>query len=159
MVWWRVVGAGLLMSAAAVATLVSREPRTILYPPVIAVPVAEPVSPGDRKVGCARQAVRVAAWRGRRTGDRAGETTWISHYSDRDDVCYALIADRVSTANGQAPPEVKELWNAFDATLLATATGDRRGDMRRDFCRIDVAGDPFTSCPVAEFFIRQRMTN
>jgi len=57
------------------------------------------------------------------------------------------------------PPEVKELWNAFEATLLATATSDARGEIQRDFCRIDVADDPFTSCRVAEFFIRQRLTN
>src|SRR4051812_35901410 len=98
MVWWRVLGAGLLVSAATVAALVWREPRTILYPPVAAAPLAERVTPVDRKVGCARQAVRVAAWRGRTTGERPGEPTWISHYNDRDDVCYALVADSVPTA-------------------------------------------------------------
>jgi hypothetical protein len=160
MAWGYVVGAGLLISAAAVATFASREPPTMVYPRVAAIAVAEHVTPVDRKVGCARQAVRVAAWRGRNTvGDYATDPTWTSHYSERDDVCYALIADSVPTANEQPPPEVKELWNAFEATLVATATSDQRRDVRRDFCRIDLADDPFTSCPVAEFFIRQRMSN
>ena len=101
----------------------------------------------------------MAAWRGRDPiGAPVQEPAWLGHYSVRDDVCYALIAGRVAVTNGDAPL-VTELWNAFEATLLATSTSDGRAEMRRDFCRIDFAEKPFTSCLVADFFIRQHLAN
>ena len=54
---------------------------------------------------------------------------------------------------------MKELWNAFDATLLATATGMRVATCAGFLSNRRSLAIPFTSCPVAEFFIRQRMTN
>jgi hypothetical protein len=55
-------------------------------------------------------------------------------------------------------PLVTELWNASEATLLASFTTDGRPDMRRDFCRIELSENPFTSCLTAEFFIRQHVS-
>jgi hypothetical protein len=114
----------------------------------------------DRTLECERRAARMAAWRGQTAGGAPGlEPAWLGHYSSRDDVCYAAVAGNVTVANGEPPPLVTELWNAFEATLLATFTSDRRAEMRRDFCRIDLAENPFTSCLVAEFFVRQHLAN
>lgn len=102
----------------------------------------------------------MAAWRaGRTAGAPLHEPAWLGRYSRRDEVCYALIAGKVPLADGQPPPLVTELWDGFEATLLATFTTDGRAEMRRDFCRIDLAENPFTSCLVAEFFIRQHVAN
>jgi hypothetical protein len=114
----------------------------------------------DPSKACETQAARMAAWRGRGPiGAPVQEPAWLGHYSVRDDVCYALIAGKAAVTNGEAPPLVTELWNAFEATLLATSTSDGRAEMRRDFCRIDLAEKPFTSCLVSEFFIRQHLAN
>jgi hypothetical protein len=103
----------------------------------------------------------MATWRsGGTSGVGVHEPAWLGHYSGRDDVCYAAVAGRVATAEGEPPPPlVTELWNVFEATRLASFTNDRRAEMRRDFCRIDLAENPFTSCLVAEFFIRQHLAN
>jgi len=117
-------------------------------------------STSDKSAACDAQAGRMALWLGRGAiGTQVQEPAWLGHYSERDDVCYALIAGKAAVTNGDAPPLVVELWNAFEATLLATSTTDGREDMRRDFCRIDLAEKPFTSCLVADFFIRQHLAN
>jgi len=102
----------------------------------------------------------MATWRsGGTSGVPVHEPAWLGHYSGRDDVCYAAVAGSVATTEGEPPPLVTELWNVFEATRLASFTSDRRAEMRRDFCRIDLAENPFTSCLVAEFFIRQHLAN
>jgi hypothetical protein len=122
-------------------------------------PIAAPGGSGDRTTACDRQAARVAAWRGRSIDGRVHEPSWIGHYNDRDKVCYALLALTIPAANSGPPPLVLELWNAFDAALVAESTADPRAEMQRAFCRIDVSEDPFASCAVADFFIRDRMTH
>jgi hypothetical protein len=135
-----------------------------LKPGTPAVPASATLEPNaassiDRTLECERQAARLATWRGRGAGGTpVDEPAWLGHYSGRDDVCYAAMAGSVAVTDGE-PPLVTELWNAFEATRLASFTSDGRADMRRDFCRIDVAENPFTSCLVAEFFIRQHLAN
>lgn len=165
---WPQRGAAAAVIAVCAAALMSHahvkvrlKPDTsgsaVVFTPDTPTEAADPI---DRKLGCARQAARMAEWRGRGTsGVQVHEAAWLGHYSDRDDVCYALMTRNVTTNVSGEPPLVTELWNAFEATLLATSTNDRRADVRRDFCRIDFAEDPFTSCLVAEFFIRQHMAN
>jgi hypothetical protein len=114
--------------------------------------------PVDRAIECDRQAARVAAWRGRTIDDHLHEPAWIGHYSDKYDACYALITQSFPVPPGE-PPLVAELWDAFDAALLAESTSDPRVEMRRRFCRIDLSDDPSTSCAVADFFIHEHMAH
>jgi hypothetical protein len=166
------IGAVLLVSCAIVTVrgkpdtaswlhaLVRPRPDTTPRPrtPVRVRPDTTPAL-GELNRQCETQAARMAAWRARRTeGAPAHEPAWLGHYSGSDDVCYAVIAGKVPVADGE-PPLVTELWNGFEATLLATFTSDGRAEMRRDFCRIDLAENPFTSCLVAEFFVRQHLAN
>jgi hypothetical protein len=126
--------------------------------PVIRVPDA---TPQNIQRECETQAARMAAWCRRIASGASGhEPAWLGRYSSRDDVCYAVIAATAAVANSeQTAPLVTELWNAWEATLLASFTSDGRPEMRRDFCRIDLSENPFTSCLTAEFFVRQHLAN
>jgi hypothetical protein len=131
-----------------------------LKPDATSVAARNATTDFDRSAACERQAARMATWRGGATGGTpVHEPAWLGHYSDRDDVCYAAMTGSVVVADGEPSPLVTELWNAFEATRLASFTSDGRAEMRRDFCRIDLAENPFTSCLVAEFFIRQHLAN
>jgi hypothetical protein len=119
-------------------------------------PIAEHSDADNRSFNCDKQAARLAAWRGRTINEHTHEPSWISHYSDKYHACYVLVANSLPVPNSP-PPLVMELWDAFDATLLAESTTDRRAEMRESFCRINIAENPFTSCAVADFFIRDYM--
>jgi len=167
--WLRGVAIVVVVSSAIVWVRLKPDTTSVPRVPVRLTPdtPSEPVrlkpdttSDRDKSSSCDAQAARVALWLGRGTiSAQVHEPAWLGHYSERDDVCYALIAGRVALATGDSPPLVTELWNAFEATLLATSTSDGRTDIQRDFCRIDLAEKPFTSCLVADFFIRQHFAN
>jgi hypothetical protein len=116
----------------------------------------------NRTTECAAQAARVAAhgvWRGssmKRPAD--GPLRWVGHYSEKYDECYVLIDQVVPVQNGAAAV-VSELWDAFDATVLAEATDDHRTSVRRSFCQVTLDDDPFTSCMVSKYFIDEHMSH
>jgi hypothetical protein len=107
----------------------------------------------DRAALCREQGVQLAAWRGRSV-DPAHPPAWISHYSTKYDVCYALVALAIPDARLSF---VTELWDVFGAAVLAASTTDQRPEVRRRFCQVDLSDDPFTSCAVADFFISTHM--
>jgi len=82
----------------------------------------------------------------------------LAHHSEKYDQCYVLIEYRIPVARGIAPtPLVSELWDAFDATVLARWTDDPRGSARRSLCQVTLGDDPFTSCAVSKYFIDEHM--
>ena len=80
---------------------------------------------------------------------------WVGHYSHKYDQCYVLI-DRHVFLPGSAPV-VSELWEAFEAAILAEYTDDARTTIRRSFCQVALSDDPFTSCEVSKYFIDEHM--
>ena len=140
--------------------------RTIFVAPltVIAISVsAVPTSDGngwERVKRCDAQAARVAAgsvWGGSsiaRDGDRP--LRWVAHYSEKYDHCYVLIDHRI-TVHGDSAPIVTELWDAFEAEVLAEYTTDVRIKIRGSFCQVALSDDPFTSCAVSKYFIDEHM--
>jgi len=110
----------------------------------------------DRVSLCGEQAVQLAEWRGRSV-DPAHPPAWVSRYSTRDDACYELIALAVPNASDRMS-FVTELWDVFGAAVLASSTTDRRPEIRRRFCQVNLSDDPFTSCAVADFFIATHLT-
>ena len=87
-----------------------------------------------------------------------GPLRWSAHHSEKYDECYVLIEHRISVERGVAPV-VSELWDAFDATILARWTDDPRASARRSFCQVTLGDDPFTSCAVSRYFIDEHMTH
>ena len=81
---------------------------------------------------------------------------WVSHYSEKYDDCYVLLDHNVHVQDGAAAI-ISELWNPFEATVLAEYTSDARAAMQRRFCQVDLSDHPFTSCLAADFFIRQHL--
>src|SRR5262245_44910807 len=112
--------------------------------------------------GCEAQAARVAShgtWNGspmRRAAD--APLRWQGHYSTKYDECYVLIDHLIPVEKGAAAV-VSELWNAFDATVLAECTNDPRTRIRRNFCQVSLSDDPFTSCLVSKYFIDEHMSH
>jgi hypothetical protein len=117
---------------------------------------------GQRRTGCEAQATRVAArgmWRGSRTNAAQVELLrWAGHYSEKYDECYVLIDHVVPIRNGDAAV-VSELWDAFDATVLAESTDDPRALVRRNLCQVNLSDDPVTSCAVSRYFIDEHMSH
>jgi hypothetical protein len=116
--------------------------------------------PPDRRTGCADQAARVAAhpgWRTPLVGRPPNHARrFTDHYSEKYDECYVLIERAVPVEHG-ADAVVSELWEAFDAAVVAEFTSDPRADVRRSVCQVSVSDQPFTSCRVAQYFIDQHM--
>jgi len=108
----------------------------------------------DRLKSCEAQAARVAA-RTMRREDRESPPRWEAHYSRKYDQCYVRI-DRV-VAGASAGAVVSELWEAFDAALLAVHSTDGSEAATRSFCQVSLSDDPFTSCMVSKFFIDEHM--
>jgi len=121
-----------------------------------------PMTLSERERRCEVQAARVAAdglWRSDSTdGADDGALRWVAHYSEKYDQCYVVIDRRVPVHDG-ARPIVSELWEAFEATVLAGYTHDARATMRRSLCQVDLSDDPFTSCAVSKYFIDEHMTH
>lgn len=112
-----------------------------------------PLESRQREAECPAQAGRVAAheWgHGRLIG-------WQAHYSPKYDHCYVLLEYRTDVAN-EAAVAVSELWDAFEARVLAEHTRDRRPAVERAVCQVTEDDDPFTSCAVSGYFISQHMT-
>jgi hypothetical protein len=108
----------------------------------------------DRSTRCHEQADRVAASTMRRE-DRKRPPRWEAHYSEKYDQCYVQI-DRI-VDNAGAPAVVSELWEAFDAALLAVHSAEGGELTTRSFCQVSLSDDPFTSCMVSKFFIDEHM--
>jgi len=104
---------------------------------------------------CEAQAARVAASTVRRE-DRGRPPRWEAHYSEKYDQCYVLIDRRISDRNG-AQAVVSELWEAFDAALLAIHSASTDEAVNRGYCQVSLSDDPFTSCMVSKFFIDEHM--
>jgi hypothetical protein len=148
--------AALVLVAVATGTACRREPQ-VARPPSIVAAVPAPRPNVDRASGCERQAARFAAWREQSRG--GGAVSWVAHYSTRDDLCYALLALAAPVGRERQPAIVTELWDVFGPTLFAESTADPRPEARRTFCRIDLSEDPFASCEVTEFFVREHMAH
>ena len=82
----------------------------------------------------------------------------MSHYSEKYDDCYVLLDHNVHVQDGAAAI-ISELWNPFEATVLAEYTSDARAAMQRRFCQVDLSDDPFTSCLVAKYFVDEHLTH
>jgi hypothetical protein len=108
----------------------------------------------DRSTRCDEQATLVAASTMRRE-DRKRPPQWEAHYSEKYDQCYVRIDRMVDNAG--APAVVSELWEAFDAALLAVHSADGGDATTRSFCQVSLSDDPFTSCMVSKFFIDEHM--
>ena len=134
-------------------------PLTVIAMSVSAVPTSD--SGGwERVKRCDAQAARVAAgsvWSGSSI-DRGEDRPlrWVAHYSEKYDHCYVLIDHRIRVHNDSAPI-VSELWDAFEAEVLADYTDDVRIRVRRSFCQVALSDDPFTSCAVSKYFIDEHM--
>ena len=98
-------------------------------------------------------------WRGV-SMDRAHDAPakWAGHYSGKYESCYVVLEFRFPVRDGAAPL-VSELWDAFDATVLAAWTGDERVPVRRRFCQVALSDDPYTSCAVSKYFIDEHMAH
>jgi len=110
---------------------------------------------------CEAQGAHLAADRlWRRSMDPAKDRLlhWVSHYSEKYDGCYVLLDHMISVQNGAAAL-VSELWEPFEATVLAEYTTDTRTTMQRHFCQVDLSDDPFTSCLVAKYFVDEHLTH
>ena len=110
--------------------------------------------------GCPDQAIRMmrAGWFRSVHDPRVDVVRFQDHYSPKYDQCYVLVDTSVSVAN-EGAAVVSELWDAFDATALALCTDDERTVLRRRFCQVTIGADPFTSCGVCRFFIREHMAH
>jgi hypothetical protein len=108
----------------------------------------------DRSKSCEAQAARVAE-RTMRREDRESRPRWEAHYSEKYDQCYVRI-ERVIDNDG-ARAVVSELWEAFDAALLAVHSAEGAEMTTRSFCQVSLSDDPFTSCMVSKFFIDEHM--
>jgi hypothetical protein len=107
----------------------------------------------DPSARCDRQVARLVAST-MRGDDRARPPRWEAHYSGKYDQCYVRIDRLVGAAGAQAI--VSELWEAFDAALLAVhSAGGKTIDPR--YCQVSLSDDPFTSCMVSKFFIDEHM--
>jgi hypothetical protein len=153
----RILIGALSIACAGVLGCRSHERMTAL-PPNSDLSISEQSNADNRSLNCEKQAARVAAWRGRTIDEDIHEPSWISHFSHKYRACYVLVTNSLPVPN-IAPPLVMELWDAFDATLLAESTTDPRAEVRESFCRINISEDPFTSCEVANYFIREYMTH
>ena len=91
-----------------------------------------------------------------RREDRGRPPRWEAHYSEKYDQCYVLIDRRISDRSG-AQAVVSELWEAFDAALLAIHTASTDEAVNHGYCQVSLSDDPFTSCMVSKFFIDEHM--
>jgi hypothetical protein len=121
-----------------------------------------PVPMSERRRRCEGQAARLAAdglWRrGSPGGGDDRPLHWVAHYSEKYDQCYVVI-DRRGQVHDGAQPIVSELWEAFDATVLASHTNDPRASIRRSLCQVDLSDNPFTSCAVSKYFIDEHLAH
>jgi hypothetical protein len=101
---------------------------------------------------CKVQAARVAA----RGLDTPAAIGWQVHYSSKYDHCYVLV-DYELTVENDTPAVVSELWDAFEATMLAACTNDGRTSVQRRACFVAESEDPSTSCAVCRYFIDDHM--
>ena len=122
--------------------------------PADVVATASHAEDRDRSTRCDEQAGLVAASTMRRE-DRKRPPRWEAHYSEKYDQCYVRI-DRI-VDNAGAPAVVSELWEAFEAALLAVHSADGGDTTTRSFCQVSLSDDPFTSCMVSKFFIEEHM--
>jgi hypothetical protein len=118
-------------------------------------PVARPATRDavDRAQGCRAQADRIAQ-SSLRGDDRP--LHWTPHYSPKYDQCYVQLERRIGGRDGSSLV-ISELWEPFEAVVLAVHTTDAHDRARRSYCQVALSDDPFTSCMVSKFFIDEHM--
>jgi hypothetical protein len=147
--------ASICVAAVVAAACRANAPSAHVEPNVARQAAAASDADGqDRLKSCEAQAARLAA-RTIRRENREGPPRWEAHYSRKYDQCYVRI-DRI-VASAAAGAIVSELWEAFDAALLAVHSTDGSDAATRSFCQVSLSDDPFTSCMVSKFFIDEHM--
>jgi len=91
-------------------------------------------------------------------GDGERPLQWTVHYSEKYDQCYIRITRQIAAGEAAASIVVSELWDAFDAVVLASHA-DANDRIGRSYCQVALSDDPFTSCMVSKFFIDEHMTH
>lgn len=155
---------GLFLAVEAVAVSGCRRnadatPHCVMPTTVSLAPPASLATVSERAKRCGAQGARLAARGMSLGGSNDGHDTplrSVTHYSEKYDHCYVLV-DRLFPTQTGAAPVVSELWDAFEADVLAEYTDDPRSAIRRRFCEVFLSDDPLTSCAVARYFIDEHM--